>query len=167
VNPNGPKGDEYGGCNEENRAGADSRQSGEVVWKRLGLVTAGTKKSFNTMTIAWGTLGVLWHKPVCVVYVRPTRHTFQFMEKADRFTVSFFPRKYREALTYCGTHSGRDVNKIAETGLTPVAADGTVHFAEARLVLVCRKLYRQDILPELFETPSLDKIYPKKDYHRV
>jgi flavin reductase (DIM6/NTAB) family NADH-FMN oxidoreductase RutF len=132
------------------------------------LVTAGSLKSWNTMTASWGGLGVLWNKPVAFAFVRPTRHTYGFMEKADKFTLSFFPEKHREALLFCGTKSGRDCDKAKETGLVPVApAPGAVSFEEARLVLVCRKLYTTDIDPARFLHPKLDRNYPKKDYHRL
>ncbi len=131
------------------------------------LVTAGGPGAFNTMTASWGGLGVLWERKVCFCFIRPTRHTYGFIERADRFTLSFFEERYRKALQFCGTHSGRDTDKIRETGLTPVAEGGAVHFAEARLVLVCRKLYFQDISPERFLDPAIEGMYPQKDYHRM
>jgi flavin reductase (DIM6/NTAB) family NADH-FMN oxidoreductase RutF len=84
------------------------------------LITAGAPRSFNTMTASWGGLGVLWDKKVCFCFIRPTRHTYSFVEKAASFTLSFFDEQHRKALTFCGTHSGRDTDKIAATGLTPV-----------------------------------------------
>jgi flavin reductase (DIM6/NTAB) family NADH-FMN oxidoreductase RutF len=142
------------------------------VFKLIGedwmLVTAGNLRRWNTMTAAWGGLGFLWRKPVAFAFVRPTRYTYGFMEKADRFTLSFFPEKCRKALTFCGTHSGRDTDKAKETGLLPFAPmPGTVSFVQARLILVCRKLYTTDIDPKCFLDPKLDRNYPKKDYHRV
>lgn len=133
------------------------------------LVTAGTTKKWNTMTASWGALGTLWSRPVAFAFVRPTRHTFRFMEASARFTLSFFPvERYRKALQYCGSHSGRDVDKAKETGLSPFApAPGAVSFTQARLILVCRKLYTTDIDPKRFLDPGIDRLYPKKDYHRV
>ena len=133
------------------------------------LVTAGTMKSWNTMTASWGGLGVLWNKPVAFAFVRPTRHTYGFMEKSGKFTLSFFDHsKYRKALLLCGTKSGRDVDKARETGLVPFSpAPGAVSFAQARLILVCRKLYTTDIDPKRFLDPSIERLYPKKDYHRL
>jgi flavin reductase (DIM6/NTAB) family NADH-FMN oxidoreductase RutF len=132
------------------------------------LITAGNLKSWNTMTASWGGLGTLWDKPVAFAFVRPTRYTYEFMERADRFTLSFFAEKYRDALTLCGTKSGRDIDKAEATGLTPVSGTpDTVHFAEARLVLECRKLYHQDLDPKRFLDPAIVGFYPKKDYHRM
>lgn len=132
------------------------------------LITAGTLDSYNTMTASWGGFGVLWNKNICFCVVRPNRYTYGFMEKADTFTLSFFDNNYRNALIFCGSHSGRDVDKAAETGLTPVeTGNGSVYFNEARLVIECRKLYFQDINPANFIDPDIDKNYPQKDYHRM
>ena len=132
------------------------------------LITAGDESSFNTMTASWGGLGILWHKRVAYCFVRPTRHTYQFMEKYRYYTLSFYPSKYREALNICGTKSGRDGNKVAEAGLNAVAdVSGAIYFKEANLVFVCDKLYAQNLSPDFFLSPQLDSNYPQKDYHRM
>lgn len=131
------------------------------------LITAGTQDRFNTMTASWGGLGVLWERKVCTVYVRPTRYTYEFLEQSGTFTVSFFSEAYRKALLFCGTHSGRDTDKMRETGLTARKGDGYVWFEEARIVLRCRKIYTQDITPDRFLDPSIEQMYPQKDYHRL
>ena len=138
-----------------------------LIGKDWMLITAGTKDAFNTMTGAWGGLGVLWDKKICFCVIRPTRYTYEFMEKSGVYTVAFLEEQYRDILTYCGSKSGRDVNKVAETGLTPVFDKGAVYFAEARLVLVCRKIYYQDLEPRRFLDPKIDGFYPLKDYHRM
>jgi flavin reductase (DIM6/NTAB) family NADH-FMN oxidoreductase RutF len=139
----------------------------KLVGKEWMLITAGTGESFNTMTGAWGGLGILWEKKICFCVIRPGRYTYEFIEKSDLYTVSFFEEQYRGILTYCGTKSGRDVDKVAETGLTPVFEKDSIFFAEARLVLVCRKIYYQDIRPEQFLDSGIDGFYPLKDYHRM
>ncbi len=139
----------------------------KLINKDWMLVTAGDINSWNTLTASWGTLGILWHKPVATVYIRPTRHTFEFTEKNEIFTMSFFTEEHRDALKFCGSHSGRDYDKAAETGLTPVQAHGGVAFAEARQVIICRKLYAEDIKPELFLDEKIEELYPKKDYHKA
>jgi len=132
------------------------------------LITAGSIDSFNTMTASWGTMGELWNKKISICFIRPTRHTYGFMELAEYFTLSFFDKKYREALKYCGTKSGRDVDKIAHTGLTPVEGEsGAVFFDEARLVMECRKIYIHDLNPKDFLDANIEKEYPEKDYHRM
>jgi flavin reductase (DIM6/NTAB) family NADH-FMN oxidoreductase RutF len=132
------------------------------------LITAGTFNKCNTMTASWGGLGVLWDKHVVFCFIRPSRYTFEFVERHPVFTLSFFDASYRPVLEFCGSQSGRHVNKIERCGLTPVeAANGSVYFQEARLVLECRKLYYQDIDPNAFMAQTLNAIYPEKDYHRM
>ena len=132
------------------------------------LITAGPLKAFNMMTASWGAFGELWNKKVCICFIRPTRYTYQFMEKAETYTLSFFDDKYREMLNFCGSNSGRNVNKVAKTGLTPVASEsGSIYFAEARLVLECKKIYFQDLDPVNFLDPRIHDSYPEKDYHRM
>ena len=143
----------------------------ENVFRSIGedwmLITAGSIDRWNTMTASWGGLGVLWNLKVSFCFVRPTRHTYDFMERSDRYTLSFYEESWRDALDFCGTQSGRDVDKAAETGLMPTEIEGGVAFEQARLVLVCRKLYQSDIDPGRFVDPSIDSNYPAKDYHRL
>ena len=103
------------------------------------------------------------------VVVRPVRHTFQFIEKFDSFTLSAFPDDCHDALLLLGSKSGRDGNKIAESGLTPQASArvGAPGFVEAELVLECRKIYSDDFDPARFLDPTIDRNYPEKDYHRM
>lgn len=132
------------------------------------LITSGTPESFNTMTASWGGMGVLWRKDVCFVFVRPTRYTYEFMEKNDNFSLCFFSEEWKNALNICGTKSGREIDKAKETGLKPFAgANNTTGFEQSRLIIECKKLYYQDIEPKQFLDPSLDKNYPNKDYHRM
>lgn len=139
----------------------------KLIGKDWMLITAGTRESFNTMTASWGGMGVLWDKKVCFAFVRPTRYTFEFLEKSEIYTLSFLEEQYRDILMFCGTKSGRDVNKVIETSLTPIFGNGTVFFAEARLVMECRKIYVQDITPGNFLDQTINEYYPKKDYHRI
>ena len=115
------------------------------IGKEWMLITAGNEDNFNTMTASWGGLGVLWNKNVAFTFIRPSRYTHEFTEKEEFFSLCFFPEEYREALTFCGRNSGRDCDKIKETGLTPVFIDGVPCFEEASLVLICRKLYTQEM----------------------
>lgn len=132
------------------------------------LITAGDKDKFNMMTASWGGFGVLWNKKIAWCVVRPQRYTYEFMESANVFTLSFFEEKYRKALELCGTRSGRDIDKMKAAGLTPLFTDlNGVCFSEARLVLECRKIYFQDIDPKHFLDASIDANYPQKDYHRM
>ncbi|MBP1561245.1 MAG: flavin reductase [Oscillospiraceae bacterium] len=119
-------------------------------WEKIGkewfLLTSGNERDgFNTMTASWGFMGVMWRRNTFTTVVRPTRYTYEFMEKNDLFTVSFFDEKYRSVLNFCGANSGRSCDKVKETGLTPLFTDGTTAFEEASLILVCRKIYAQDM----------------------
>lgn len=114
----------------------------EKISKKWLLVTAGTEDKCNTMTASWGGLGVIWHKDVATIYIRPERYTYEFIEKEDYFTLSFFGDDFKSVLAKCGSTSGRDVDKVKEHGLTVKASDkGGVYFDGADLVLVCRKRY--------------------------
>ena len=113
---------------------------------RWALVTAGMLDDFNTCTVSWGSMGNIWGPnggdiSTVTVYIHPARYTQEFMAKYDTFTVSFFSESYRKALGYLGSHSGRDENKVANSGLTPVVAGDGVTFKEAELTFVCKKLY--------------------------
>lgn len=143
----------------------------ENIFKLIGedwmLITSGNKDSFNTMTASWGGMGILWNRPVSYIFVRPTRYTYEFIEKDNGYTLSFFNGRYRKALTLCGSTSGRDTDKVAEAGLTPEETEsGAISFKEARLVLECRKLYFQDIDPAHLIDSSIEKMY-NNDYHRM
>ena len=131
------------------------------------LITAGSPDSFNTMTASWGGLGVLWERKVCFAFIRPMRYTYEFIERSAGFTLSFFDEDFRRALLFCGTHSGRDRDKVKDAGLSPVMDGEYVYFSQARLVLACRKLYAQDISPRRFLDPKIGSLYPQKDYHRM
>lgn len=137
----------------------------DKIGKEWYLITSGDLSDYNTMTASWGTMGIFWGKPVVNSFVRPQRHTYGYMEKNDLFTISFYDETYRSALQYCGTKSGRDVDKAKECNLTPVDFDGTVAFDEASLVFVCKKLYYYDLTPEQMIDPFIDKWYDN-DYHR-
>lgn len=131
------------------------------------LLCAGDIQSYNMMTAAWATYGILWNKPVAISYVRPERHTFQFTEKNSFFTINFFPEKYKYVLDLCGSRSGRDINKMKIEGLHPVQTkQGNVIFNEASLAIECEKKYYDDIKPGNFLDPSIKNLYLSNDYHR-
>lgn len=139
--------------------------------KQWLLLTSGdfAARHFNAMTISWGSIGVIWGRPFAQVVVRPVRYTFEFLEKYDTFTLCAFSRAYHKALSLLGARSGRDGDKIAASGLTPVQARcaAAPAYAEAELVIECRKIYWQDIDPAHFLDAQIDENYPNKDYHRA
>ena len=142
------------------------------LWdKQWFLLTSGdySKNHFNTMTVSWGYFGIMWNKPVAVVVVRPTRFTYEFIEKYDTFTLSSFNKSFRKDLNLLGSKSGRDGNKIAETKLhvIPSTIVAAPTFKQAELIVECRKIYSDDFKPENFLVKSFLKNYPKEDYHRM
>ncbi len=141
----------------------------EKIGKQWMLITAGDEKKSNTMTASWGGLGIMWGKKVATAYIRPQRYTKEFVDQAERFTLSFLPEDHRKELNICGTVSGKDVeDKWKEAGLHPYLCDGTVGIEEAEMIFVCRKMYHQDMLPECFDEKEHDeKWYVQKDYHTM
>jgi len=142
------------------------------LWdKQWFLLTSGdlSKKHFNTMTVSWGYFGIMWNTPVAVVVVRPTRFTYEFIEKYDTFTLSSFNKSFRKDLNILGSKSGRDGDKISETKLTvgPSTLVAAPTFKEAELIVECRKIYSDDFKPENFLDKTFLKNYPKEDFHRM
>lgn len=132
------------------------------------LITAGDERKFNTMTASWGGTGVFWGKNTATCYIRPQRYTKEFVDANDKFTLSFYNAKYKKALSLFGSVSGRNRDKVAESGLTPCFIDGTTAFEEADLIFVCRKIYQDDMPAENFiEKENDEKWYPQKDYHTM
>lgn len=131
------------------------------------LLTAGKSDDFNTMTVSWGGIGELWNKDVGFIFVRPQRYTFEFIEKNDYFTLSFFGGDYKKELGICGSKSGRDIDKMAETGFTPVSIDESTGFKEAKVTVYMKKLAYQDMTFEGFIDPSIMGNYANNDFHRV
>ena len=141
-----------------------------LIAKEWMLLTAGTKdRGYNTMTCSWGHLGSIWGHggglPTSVCYVRPQRYTKEFVDREDLYTLCFFDGHKKE-LGYLGSRSGRDEDKVANVGFTPVFGEGYTYFAEAKLVIVCRKLYQAPLKEEYFlDRETLEKNYPDRDFH--
>lgn len=143
-----------------------------MIAKEWMLITAGTERGYNTMTASWGHLGSLWGHggglPTSTVFIRPQRYTKEFVDREPLYTLSFFPEEYKKQLGYLGSHSGRDADKVANAGLTPVFGDGFTYFREAKLVLVCRKLYHAPLTPDGFLDKSIiGECYPGDDFHEM
>ena len=143
----------------------------ESPFKLIGndfmLVTAGNKEKLNTMTASWGGLGVLWGKNVSFTFVRPQRYTFEFLENNEYYTLSFYDNSFKDMLMFCGTKSGRDIDKVKESSLIPIFDEDAPYFEQAKLVLICKKLYGQFINPDCFLSKEIEKNYPLKDYHKM
>ena len=140
----------------------------DLIGNKWMLVTASDGEKVNTMTASWGGVGELWNKNVIFTFIRPTRYTYEFVEKSDYYTLSFFDEEYKEKLAYLGKVSGRDEDKIGKMGLTVVNDGDVSYFDEAKYVLVCRKLYKDDIEMDNFtDMPFGEKIYAEGNLHRM
>ena len=140
----------------------------ELIGKVWMLITAQKQDALNTMTASWGGLGVMWGKNVAYVVIRPQRYTKEFVDASETFSLTFFEEEFREKLSYLGTVSGRDEDKIKKSALTVVKEETAPYFQEGKLVLFCKKLYTQQINPENFLDKHLEqKWYPQKDYHTL
>ncbi len=132
------------------------------------LITAGNEQRFNMMTASWGGLGVLYGKPVAICFINPARYTYQLMETEDTYTFTFYTEAYREALQYCGSHSGRSEDKVKGSGLTPLATpNGSMAFSEAWLVIECKKLVSQSIIPEAISDAKVKEQWAGKPMHKM
>ena len=139
-----------------------------AIGKNWMLVSAEKDDGVNPMTASWGGLGVLWNKNVATIYIRPTRYTYELLEKNDRFILSFFGEHRRIELMRCGSVSGRDVDKVSDVGFNLIRSDkGVPYFDEAEITLICRKIYFSDLNPDNFLTKDAHIQYPEKDYHRM
>ncbi len=140
-----------------------------LIDKEWMLITARDPETgkVNTMTASWGGFGILWNKPVAFVFIRPQRYTHEFTEKTEGMTLSFFSEDYRDALKLCGRVSGRECDKIKDAALTPVLYGERAAFAEARMVMSCRKLYADDLREGAFVDTALLSNYSAKDYHTM
>lgn len=118
----------------------------QLIGKQWMLISAGAPDNFNCMTASWGGLGFLWNRPVAFIFVRPNRHTIKFIENNSHLALSFMPEPYRQDLVFCGRNSGRDVDKMANTSLRPMALpSGATAFEDADVILDCRKMFKMDL----------------------
>lgn len=124
------------------------------------LLTAGVPDDFNSMTIAWGALGTMWGKPVAFLVVKPSRYTSEFLKRHEEITLSWYDEAHKKALALFGSKSGRDTDKVASTGFTPLPMGGGVTYKEAKETMVLRKLYMQPMDRSLFP-PEILKWYPE------
>jgi flavin reductase (DIM6/NTAB) family NADH-FMN oxidoreductase RutF len=131
-------------------------------------LTVETDAGRNTMTIGWATMGLCWRKPVFMVAVRDSRHTFSLIEEAMDFNVSVPMTGMKKELLFCGTRSGRDVDKFEACGLGTVAAQ----FVRSPVIdcpgihIECRIVYKSPMDP-LFLSQGYNALYPNKDYHTL
>ena len=135
------------------------------IGERWMLISAEKDGVTNTMTASWGGFGILWNQPVAYIFVRPQRHTKVFLEAASHFSLTFFDETQRKQLSYLGTVSGKDTDKIKDVGYHVCHEEAAPYFEEAQRVLICQKLYHQDLSPDGFLDAECKKHYPQNDYH--
>jgi len=137
--------------------------------KRRGLLLASTGKSCraNVMTIGWANIGILWYRPFFIAYVRRSRYTHELLEETGDFTINVPPDNFDDVIEYCGTRSGRNVDKVKELGLKIedsriVKSPG---LAASPVTLECKIVFKKEI--ESNDVPShvRDRFYSKDDYH--
>ncbi|MCR4742172.1 MAG: flavin reductase family protein [Treponema sp.] len=147
-----------------------------LIGKDWMLITAQKEERTNMMTASWGGMGVLWGKNVATVYIRRSRFTKTFVDQGDTFSLCVLGEEYRKQLAYLGKASGRDEDKVAVSGLTVEKTEVEVEgnkvqvpfFKEARLVLICKKLYAQEMQAQCFTKCAKDipgQIYADEDWH--
>ena len=136
--------------------------------KEGAFLTVRAGKALNTMTIGWGMVGVAWQQPVFMVLVRDSRHTYTILEQAVDFTVTVPTEDKNDALSFCGTQSGRDLDKFEACGLKIKPGRRTASpILDVRGVqLECRILYKTPMDPSHLD-PALGALYPKNDYHTL
>lgn len=130
------------------------------------LISAGNEEGYNMMTASWGFMGEMWGADSAIAMIRPQRYTMKFVDENDYFALSFYGDN-KAIHKVCGSMSGKDVDKTALTGLTPIFRDNTVYFEEARLVIVCKKQLVTEIKEEQFTDTAPLKWYENKDFHKM
>lgn len=139
-----------------------------MIGKQWMLITAKNGDTVNTMTAAWGGLGIMWGKNVAFLVIRPQRYTKEFIDASTSLSLSFLDDSYKKTLSYLGSVSGRDEDKITNSGLTIAEQDSIPYFEESEYVFLCKKLFAQDWDKDAFlEKEILEKWYPDEDYHTL
>lgn len=139
----------------------------EIFHNDWALVTAGPINKHNSMTVSWGGMGTLWSKSVVTIYIKPCRFTYQFLKENDYFVVSFFDEEYKKALGIMGSKSGRDINKDELANLTPVEHGSLTLYKEAKISIICKKIYFDDLAIENIPQKEIDTYYTKEKPHRM
>lgn len=136
---------------------------------RVLLVSQGNDGLRNIMAIGWGTIGIVWRRPIFIVLVRPSRYTYKLVEESGEFTVNIVPPKLKDVVQYCGSVSGREYNKFKEKQLTaiPSMKVKTPIIKECVLHFECRVVYKNDLIPSELEKSIVSLLYSKGDFHRI
>ena len=140
-----------------------------LIGKEWMLVTAKNQEGkVNTMTASWGGLGVMWGKNVAVTVLRPQRYTKEFIDQSESFTLSFYDDTFKKDLSYLGSVSGRDEDKIKEAGVHVAYHDGVPYIDEGKEILLCRVMSETPITKDEFKDEKIDAAwYADQDYHKM
>lgn len=131
-------------------------------------LTVKDNERINTMTIGWGNIGVIWSKPILTVAVRYSRHTYNLINKCNEFTVSApLNGQLKKELGFCGSKSGRNVDKFKECGLSLAKSKlvETPIIEKCDLFYECKIVYKQAMEPALLDKTIDEKYYSNHDYH--
>ena len=140
----------------------------QSIGEQWALVSAGTAEKSNTMTVSWGGVGVLWGKNVVYIFIRRSRYTKEFIDAGDTFSLAFPGEEYKKAMGFCGSQTGRGIDKWKQAGLTPAEKDGVVYPAEAKTVFLCRKLAAVPVDESSFIDPQImPDWYADNDMHTM
>ena len=122
----------------------------------------------NVLTLGWGLIG-RQHEghPMFVIAVTPLRYSWSFLEQVPEFVIGVPDDLLDEATVICGTKSGRDLDKFAEAGLTPVPS---VHvkppsLLECPINIECR-VYTRVAPPHMLLSPS-HRQRPLEEQHTI
>ena len=135
--------------------------------KKGAFLTVKAGDKLNTMTIGWATFGFIWQKPIMMVAVRLSRHTFGIIEKALDFTVTIPLGDMSKATAFCGSKSGRDVDKFKMCNLetadarnvaSPIIKVPGIHYE-------CKIVYKSAMNPAHLDKNYDKALYQQKDYH--
>lgn len=141
----------------------------ELIGSDWGLVTVDAGDKTNMMTVSWGGVGIMWNQPVAYTFIRPQRYTFPYLEDGEYFALCFLEDGNKDALKLCGSKSGKDIDKVKETGLTVVDGEKAPYFAESKTVLICKKMYAQSLNAESVVEEKVFDAYAEdgSDYHKM
>lgn len=140
----------------------------DLLGNQWMLISAGDSGKWNTMTASWGGVGVIWGAPAATAYIRHSRYTKEFVDQSAFFTLTFLKDGFKKQLGVLGAQSGRDMDKMNGSGLTPVFVDGQPTFEEASLVLVCKKRCKSEIAPaDILQDETKQKWYADQNYHTM
>jgi len=137
----------------------------DIKNKEWMLITAEKDGKINTMTASWGGFGIMWNKEIVWVVIRPQRYTKEFVDNSDSFSLSFLGNNRKKVLGYLGKVSGRDEDKIKESGLTFSFDNDVPYFEESHTVIFAKKLYSQPLTEDSFIDKSIIPQWYEKDYH--